>query len=121
MTRMWMVDPALLCQEHLLGEHKELHQLVGHVRAGNRAVIDGHAAKGQIDTGKIQERHDTLVAEMERRGFDHDSPLAYEDDIDAGAVDREESIAALKERCTACCERITVASRQKEEEKQGSS
>jgi hypothetical protein len=24
--RMWLVDPALLCDKHLLGEHGELHK-----------------------------------------------------------------------------------------------
>jgi Pyrimidine dimer DNA glycosylase len=27
--RMWLVDPRLMCSQHLLGEHVELHMLVG--------------------------------------------------------------------------------------------
>lgn len=108
MTRMWLVDPELLCRQHLLGEHRELHQLVGHIRSGNIAVLEGHAAKQQIDTGKIQERHDALVAEMQRRGYDHDSPLAYEDELEIGSVDVADNQEDLKERCDACRERITA-------------
>lgn len=75
MTRMWMVDPELLCRRHLLGEHNELHKLLGHIRKGNLEVVKGHAEAGDIDTSKIQERHDTLVEEMERWGYSHKSPM----------------------------------------------
>ena len=31
MTRMWMVPPVILCRQHLLGCHKEIHFLLGHL------------------------------------------------------------------------------------------
>lgn len=102
MTRMWLVDPEMLCDNHLLGEHKELHQLVGHIQAGNTAVIEGHASKNQIDTSKILERHEELVEEMERRGFNHRSPLEYEDELSLGEVDLDENLEDLLHRCEKC-------------------
>lgn len=96
---MWMVDPEIMCRQHLLGEHKELHQLVGHIDAGNLSVIKGHAEKNQIDTSKIQERHEALVEEMKRRGFNHDSPLDYKDELDIGEVNSEKNVQDLIERC----------------------
>lgn len=32
--RMWMLPPQLLCRQHLLGEHKELHMLYGTLKRG---------------------------------------------------------------------------------------
>ena len=32
--RMWMLPPAGMCRKHLLGEHVELHMLLGSLRRG---------------------------------------------------------------------------------------
>ncbi len=101
-----MVEPRELCDQHLLGEHAELHQEVGQIRAGNLATVEGHAREGQVDTSRIAERHEQLVAEMERRGFDHDSPLDYEDELGLGEIDVEANREELKDRCDACRERM---------------
>ncbi len=29
MTRMWGIDPRWLCDQHLIGDHAEMHQVVG--------------------------------------------------------------------------------------------
>ncbi len=104
-----MVAPAVLCDQHLLGEHKELHQLVGHIRAGNTAVVAGHADRGQVDTSRIQDRHTALVAEMDRRGFAHDSPMDYTDDLAMGAVDAARNREELRDRCDDCRARMDAA------------
>lgn len=109
MTRMWCVDPRLLCRQHLLGEHTELHQLVGHLRAGHTNAVRGHAERGQVDTSRISSRHEALVAEMERRGYTHDSPLSYDDTLDLGEVDERENLEELAARCDDCRERIEAA------------
>jgi hypothetical protein len=103
---MWGVEPSLLCREHLLGEHREMHQEVGLIRAGHLAAVEGHADHGQVDTALLQERHDTLVDEMERRGYTHDSPMDYDDDLGLGAVDPACNREELRDRCAACRERI---------------
>ena len=108
MTRMWGLSPELLCDRHLLGEHAELHQLVGTVEnhPHGEAIVRGHAAKGNVDTRLIEERHATLVAELENRGFAHDSPLSYDADLEIGAIDERANRAELADRCAACRERI---------------
>lgn len=106
LTRMWMVEPRLMCRQHLLGEHGELHQVVGHVEAGNIAVVRGLARKGYVDTSRIRERHDALAAEMEHRGYRHESPLEYRDAMDLGRVDVEESRRELRNRCPRCAARM---------------
>jgi hypothetical protein len=106
---MWCVDPGLLCRQHLLGEHTELHQLVGHIEAGHTNAVEGQARRGQVDTARIVPRHRALVAEMRDRGYNHDSPLEYDDDLDLGGVDEGANREDLAERCEACCERIEAA------------
>ena len=81
--RMWMVDPTLMCDQHLLGEHVELHMLAGTL--ARRRSIDGFIAKGLLEPGAMHERHEALVAEMAARGFMHRSPLP---DVDPSAPGR---------------------------------
>lgn len=108
MTRMWGIDPALLCEEHLLGEHVEMHQEVGTLEnhPHGEAVVRGHAEAEQIDTAVIRARHDELAAEMVRRGMAHDSPLDYDDGLGLGGIDVEANRRELAERCDACRRRI---------------
>jgi hypothetical protein len=111
MTRMWMLHPRVLCRDHLLGEHTELHQVAGTLsnHEHGEAIVRGHAERGQVETARLSERHEALAAELERRGYTHDSPLAYEDEVDVGTVDPAESIADLRDRCADCAARITAA------------
>jgi len=43
---------------------------------------------------------------MERRDYNHDSPMAYADEAEVGAVDVRESARDLRERCEDCAERM---------------
>ncbi|MFB6253056.1 MAG: pyrimidine dimer DNA glycosylase/endonuclease V [Halobacteriaceae archaeon] len=111
MTRMWGIDPTLLCDQHLLGEHSELHQVVGTLRnhPHGKAIIKGHAEKNQIDTTQIKERHEELATEMERRGIDHSSPLEYSDALQLGSINCKQNRVELQERCADCRKRIEEA------------
>lgn len=127
MTRQRKVDPEFLCHyddhenretdySHLMGEHAELHMVIGSIRDHPHgiAIVEGHAEKGQINTALIQERHDALVAEMERRGIDHDTPMDYDDELDLGVIDttldpnieQDSNLQQLMDECPACRERI---------------
>lgn len=112
MTRMWCVNPKLLCDQHLLGEHKELHQLVGTIQADRINVVEGHAKQGQVDTALVEHRHGLLVREMTRRGMNHQSPLEYDDTLRMGHVDPQTSLRDLCARCENCRERIHDAEMQ---------
>ena len=96
-------DPRQMCRAHLLGNHNEAHQLVGYLRAGNVQKLLGHAARGQIDLTRLQAWHDDLAAEMERRGYDHDSPLDAPEfvPIGEGAIGRS-TTNKLADRCKEC-------------------
>lgn len=107
MTRMWMLPSEYLCQNHLMGEHAELHQLVGTIKRHPHgdAIAEGHAKKGNIDTTLIGRRHSQLVAEMERRGMNHDSPIETVS-VAIGSVDRQHNLRDLTERCDDCRGRV---------------
>jgi len=96
-----MVDPHIMCRQHLLGEHNELHKLAGTIRHGNWARLKGHAAKGQIELASLCVRHEELVHEMIIRGYNHQSPIE-QSFHDLGRVDRGASMAELMKRCPKC-------------------
>jgi Pyrimidine dimer DNA glycosylase len=100
--RMWMVDPRLMCRKHLLGEHVELHMLVGSLRKG--VSLDGFFENKLIELHSIERRHAQLVREMERRGFRHASPIVVKSKR-AGRVDRRANLVELARRCGDCRER----------------
>lgn len=101
---MWMVDPRLMCNNHLNGEHNELHKLVGVIRNHPHGIeiAEGQGEKGNIDTSLIADRHEALVDEMERRGWNHNSPLDYEDNLDLGEVSKANNRRELSGRCDEC-------------------
>jgi hypothetical protein len=111
---MWVgVEPRELCGQHLLGEHNEIHKLVGGIRhhEHGHAIADGQGEKGNIDTTLINERHDALAEELERRGMDHDSPLdwnPFEYIAGVGAIDEEANREELAERCDDCAHKIKL-------------
>ena len=98
--RMWMVNPRLMCRKHLLGEHVELHMLVASMRRG--ISLRGFFANKLIETHNVEARHAKLVAEMERRGFRHASPLKDVPRARGGRVDRRANLVELARRCKDC-------------------
>lgn len=115
MTRMFNIDPRLLCQQHLLGEHSEMHEGVGLITSDHakenpglvEAQLKGQARAGNIDTTWFRPRHDVLAQELVARGGEHNSPLpAYDDpEIGEGAVCPNESRGVLL-KCDGCRPRI---------------
>lgn len=99
--RMWMVDPKMLCRQHLLGEHRELHMLVGTIL--KNVSLQGYLENGLVEPQRIEERHEQLVKEMKRRGYNHNSELReFEYKGKKGVVDINKSILDLHSRCAEC-------------------
>ena len=76
--RVWDIHPKYLCRKHLLAEHRELHGLWN--------ILTKHGGKGGYSrhpetlrwVGKekaLYERHEALVMEFVRRGYQHHTPL----------------------------------------------
>lgn len=74
--RIWDVDPALLCRQHLLGEHRELHGLWNIHTLGKRGYrLHPETVRWEGKLAALFARHEALAAEMERRGYRHGTPL----------------------------------------------
>lgn len=101
--RMWMVNPKIMCRKHLLGEHLELHMIVGAVLKGNS--IQGYIDNNLIEPKSLLQRHSALVEEMEARGYCHSSPIKTPPDwflnIDF-EIDKQKSLSDLLDRCEEC-------------------
>lgn len=107
---MWMVDPALMCRKHLLGEHVELHMLVGSIKRGKS--LEGFVRNRLIQPKDILARHDILAEEMARRGYKHKSPLEQPElteDIAVATVSVTDNEVELFNRCPDCRARILEA------------
>lgn len=71
--RQWMVDPRLMCRKHLLGEHAEHHMLIGSLK--RKKSISGFIRNNLLEPKSIEKRHNELVKEMNRRGYNHKTEL----------------------------------------------
>ncbi len=76
--RVWDIHPKHLCHKHLLAEHRELHGLWN--------ILTKHGAQGGYarhpetlrwvgKTRALYNRHEALVKEFARRGYQHQTPL----------------------------------------------
>lgn len=76
--RVWDIHPKHLCRKHLLAEHRELHGLWN--------ILTKHKGKGGYSrhpetlrwagkTRALYGRHEALVEEFFRRGYQHHSSL----------------------------------------------
>ncbi|QMU55740.1 MAG: hypothetical protein GKS04_00830 [Candidatus Mycalebacterium zealandia] len=103
--RMWGVNPALLCDKHLLGEHVEMHMFTGTIKKG--ISTKGYEESGLVNLSKIRARHDKIAKEMKRRGMNHKSPIdPIADGLKGGWIDIKANLKELKRRCKGCGKRI---------------
>lgn len=104
--RMWMIEPKLLCNKHLLGEHGELHKFLHNWIKHHK--IDGRISGNAIEPLAYESRHNELAQEMLNRGMNHKSPLTQPDfsylpeEQRNYKVDTVASLAMLHERCVNC-------------------
>ena len=115
MTRMWMVKPEIMCRQHLLGEHKEIHQLLGTLR--KQYKIDGYTRHNCVEVSSIEHRHNALVVEMQKRGYNHKSPIPTQSHINDMSeylnpdsrnfiINKNSSLRDILERCPECRKRL---------------
>jgi hypothetical protein len=100
--RMWMIEPKLLCKNHLLGEHFEIHKAVGNLKHTGKWAM-ALVNKGYLEPQNFMKRHDMLVKEMLRRGYNHNSPLDLgKVKLPKGKVNTRKSISDLKAKGCEC-------------------
>ena len=112
--RMWMLPPEGMCRKHLLGEHVELHMLLGSMRRGKN--MDGFLSGGLVDPQLVFARHEELVAEMIRRRFKHTSPIDASECaslaaryIGSTSINIAANAAELQRRCPDCTQLMQVS------------
>jgi hypothetical protein len=95
--RVWDVEPRLLCRQHLLGEHRELHGLwnILTIHGGTGGYSQHPETLRWVDkTRALFARHEQLVDEMTRRGYRHHSPL--DERLATGAATQDTYIDSLE-------------------------
>lgn len=76
MVRIWSVPVNELDRQHLLGEHAELHCIVGALQGRYKAYRNHpETLRFQNRIEQLYDRHNQQVAEMAKRGYNHDSPI----------------------------------------------
>lgn len=100
-----MVDPRIMCRQHLLGEHAEIHMFIGTINHGNS--IKGYLEKGLLEIHSLYNRHDDLVKEMKSRNYRHDSAIdkKWKQARNSGSVNKDKNLKQLINRCSRCRER----------------
>lgn len=95
--RIWDVPPQELCRKHLLGEHRELHGLWNIITKNKQGYSKHPETKRWYGKERaLLKRHDELVAEMKRRGYNHNTPLDV--DLATGAEFQLEFVDTLEEQ-----------------------
>ncbi len=103
--RMWMVDTSKMCNKHLLGEHVELHMLIGTLKRNKK--INGFIKNNCVEVSSIYKRHEDIVNEMNKRNMKHKSDLEqiclnnYSEYFTI-KVNSKQSLIDLLERCENC-------------------
>jgi len=75
--RIWDISPSLLCRQHLLGEHRELHAVWSVITKKKKGYSKHPETIRWIGKLKaLYSRHQILVIEMKKRGYNHKSDLS---------------------------------------------
>ena len=109
--RMWGINPKLLCRQHLLGEHNEIHKH-RHNFVKKHSISKRISPVVQIEPENMKKRHDELVNEMIARGYKHNSPYEQPDlthlkpDERYATINVDNSINDLINRCPECKKKL---------------
>lgn len=95
-----MLPPEKLCRNHLLGEHFELHKIVGALN--KKKNIKGYIDNGLIEIHSINKRHTELIREIKKRKMKHNSPLPRFRKINLGKININKNKKDLLNRCNRC-------------------
>lgn len=110
--RMWSISPSLLCDRHLLAEHREIHMLRGYIhRPGHAGMIRGMMEKSLLLPYDLVVRHNLIAKEFRNRGFRHRTtltPYETQEDYGDGFICPLVTAVELVRRCLDCRSRIPV-------------
>lgn len=100
-----MVDPRVMCRQHLLGEHAEIHAFIEAINRGSS--VKGYLKNGLLEVHSLYNRHEELVEELRRRDYKHNSEIdtRWKEADQLGSIDRSKNLNQLIVRCRKCEER----------------
>lgn len=97
--RVWDLPPSILCRNHLLGQHNEIHALwtiITDDRKGYASHPETMRCRGSLVA--LQKRHEATAEEMTQRGYNHRSPLAGD-----GSGETEQPVLVVAWNGSASC------------------
>jgi hypothetical protein len=105
--RMWMVNPKIMCRQHLLGEHVEIHMFIGTLN--RKKSVKGYLEKGFLEVHNLYNRHEELVKEMKNRKYNHFSEVnkKWKFMKKVGIINKEKNLSELINRCSKCKRRYS--------------
>lgn len=109
--RQRRVNPTLICNQHLIAEHYELHMYIGALNKGRS--LEGYKQAGILQLSQLRKRHNELAAEMITRKKKDGSPVRHNSPLpafvtygdDGWLQSAEDEIEVLKQ-CSECKKRI---------------
>lgn len=86
----------------------EIHMFIGTIN--RERSVKGYLEKGLLEIHNLHNRHEELVKEMKRRGYNHYSEVDKKWKLveKAGSINEEKSIAELTNRCSKCKRRYAA-------------
>ena len=102
-----MVNPRIMCRQHLLGEHVEIHMFIGTINQGKS--VKGYLEKGLLEIHNLYNRHEELVKEMKLRGYNHNSEVSkkWKSVEKVGNIEKQKNLEELLCRCSRCKRRYS--------------
>jgi hypothetical protein len=110
--RIWDISPNKLCNRHLLGEHSELHAIWSILTKGKKGfTYHPETLRWRGKLKALYLRHEEILDEMKKRGFNHKSPLNSDfaigksvqkdlvDSVEDQIKQRQHRACLLKVRC----------------------
>jgi hypothetical protein len=109
--KMWMIPCIILCKNHLLGEHNEIHKH-RHIFVKKYKIDKRITPIIQIEPLQMENRHNELAKEMKNRNYNHNSKYTIPDlnylktEFLNAKVDKIYSLCELLLRCNKCRNRF---------------
>lgn len=110
--RMWMINPKMMCNKHLIEEHAGLHKFLSNIKF--KSCLKRAVESKRIELISYQERHDLLEKEItNRNNKTKPTPITMPDlsHIEKEYfihIDRAQSIRALCTLCNKCADKMSV-------------
>ncbi|RLI66176.1 MAG: hypothetical protein DRO88_02600 [Promethearchaeia archaeon] len=110
--RMWMIDVKYMCGYHIIKEHNDIHRLLWLLESKKFDLTRYNFPIIRLEPQSIEERHDALKREMERRHIVHIGEighvtlwpyLAYQINV---KVDLWHNAKELCRTCSSCRKKI---------------